>query len=234
MGDWAITDHYIIGAHRPAKPRWSDDRWAMRIGHLGPGLQLMQTLQKYGLQPLGGEGVLTVSAVYDHLSGQPTDSFFVGCNYLLAPPTDASLFEATAASLGEGAAVVSRAPGQLLCLRQPLRHERAWWTWDPNAEVASDPMGAFVRLLVRSEQWRLTGRTSRFITGLWTAAHGYVHTGHLDLRLDSQWSPEGEWVATAAHNPFQAKWSGPYAGSIYVTSDDRPSALPAVPWPFLR
>lgn len=148
MGDWSVADHFIIGDRPLPKPRWYDAKsWAMRVGVIGTGVRLMQTVEKWSCQRLSDDGVTGVCATCDYLDGGPVDSFALGWNYLVASAcSDERLFRSVARELSGDAEVVSKGEQRVLCLRETRRFVRAHQTVMV-AEVAWDesPLARFVR-----------------------------------------------------------------------------------------
>jgi hypothetical protein len=205
----------------------------MRVRVIAPGLQLMQTAEKWGCQRLAGRGVLGMCAVHDYLAGEPIDAFVAGCNYLLAPACpDDRLFRAAAEQLAGEAAILSRGEQRALCLRTPRLYGRARRTWKATSlHYLEDPLAMLADVLVRAER-HLHGKTTELISGLWTAEHGFVHTGRVTLSLRTAWDGEITWEAIGAHNLLEAPWNGPYAGLVSLQSHQKPVRVALPPFPF--
>jgi hypothetical protein len=234
MADFCVADHFIIGDTPIPTPAWFDrTTWAMRVGVIGPGLQLMQTMERWSCQRLAGRGIFGVCAPYDYLGGEPCDAFVVGCNYLLAPSIrDQKLFHATAKELGDEARVVSAGHQRALCLRTAHLYEQARRTWKVAAlGYLEDPLARLVDVLLRNEP-ELRKTTTELVSGLYTDDHGFVHTGVLRLAIRTPWDGNIEWEATGAHNVFDASWSGPCAGFLSLQEHSRPVRVALRAWPF--
>lgn len=234
MGDFCVADHFIIGDRPIPAPSWFDrTSFAMRVGVIGPGIQLMQTMEKWSCQRLAGPGVLGMCAVHAYLAGEPCDAFVLGCNYLLAPRClDDRLFHRTAEELGDEARVVGKGEQRLLCLRTTYRYGLARRAWKAAAlPYLEDPLASLVGVLLRSE--REIGKDApELVAGLWTAEHGFVHTGRVAFSLRTPWDGDIEWTATGAHNVLSAPWRGPCAGFLSLQAHQKPVRVALQSWPF--
>ncbi|QSQ17065.1 hypothetical protein [Myxococcus landrumensis] len=221
----------------PAERDFPDEHWAARLGRVGPSLWQLETLQKYGYYaPRGGPESIAVQAGYDFLQNPTLGGFFAGWNYVLASEPSARRRFQEAASLLEGARVLQLSQEQdLLCLRTPIRFERPRLEWKLE-EGRSDATGAasVVEALLASGP-ELRRGSSTFVVGLWTHAHGWVHTGTLAWNFTG-WLPDTtvELEASGLCNPLtEEQRAGPYFGSNHMPSRT-PTALPTVPWPLER
>jgi hypothetical protein len=234
MGDWCIAEHFIVGARAVPRPNWTDPKqWAMRVGVIAPGVQLMQTTEKWTCQRLAGEGILGMCSVHDYLAGDPASGLVAGWNYLLDPSGENDArFVGVARELGEAARVVSHGRQRALCFREVTLYGRARHC----AKLAAvpyldDPLSKVAASFVRFEP-QLKTRGLNLVCGMWTPAHAFVHTG--EVRLSSLSASNGtvEWVATGRHNLLDTAWGGPCAGFAALGTYQQPVRIGAIRWPF--
>lgn len=234
MGDWCVTDHFIVGDRPVPKPDWFDrESWAMRVGVIGPGIQLMQTMEKWTCQRLAGDGVISVCAIHGYLGEGPCESFVAGWNYLLAPAcTDDRLFRGLAEALDGDAEVVSQGAQRVLCLRETHLYGSAHRSLDVTEAFGDEaPLARFVDNFVHAER-HLHGHRTELVCGLWTHEHGFVHTGHVTFDLRQSWHGDVAWQATGAHNLLDAAWTGPCSGFLSLARHQRPVRMALQRWPF--
>ncbi|MDI1448976.1 hypothetical protein [Polyangium sp. 6x1] len=234
MGDWCVADHFIIGDAPIPTPTWYDrERWAMRVGVIGPGIQLMQTMETWSCQRLAGRGVFGMCAAYDYIAGEACDPFVAGFNYLLAPSCrDDRLFRRAVEELGDEGHVVSTGGQRMLCLRTTYPYGQARIAWKAAAvRYLEDPMAKLVDILLRSEPSLREG-LMELVSGLWTAEHGFIHTGHVRFSIRTPWDGEIEWEVTGAHNVLDAPWKGPCAGFSSLQVHPKPVRVALQRWPF--
>lgn len=232
MGGWSITYHWTTGQVRLPRFR-DDDRWAARYGVVAPGVTQIETVQKWGYTR-NDKAAFGACDAYDYLWDSGRGEFFVGWNYLLACEPARDLFTATASAL-PGVTAVDDTRTRMLCLREPIRYERAYeeFVFDESLHRESPALRLF-EVVVCSER-ALQRKRSRFVTGLWTASRGYLHTGEVVLGLEEPWSGTGnvELRVTGEVNLVTARWEGPLAGSPYADrSVESCVAKPAAAWPF--
>jgi hypothetical protein len=230
MGDYCVADHFVVGERPVPTPAWYDRKkgWAMRAGVVAPGVQLLQTVEKWSCQRLAGPGVVGVCAAYDYLSGGPCGAFVAGCNYLLAPGArDDRLFLAAAEELGDGARVASAAGQRALCLNAPVLYRRPIHRWRaPALPFLDEPLARLAAVVARTER-ALSSSPTELIAGLWTPDHGFVHSGCLTLAAGTI-----EWEVSGRYNLLHAAWRGPYAGLLFLQSHQRPVRVALQRWPF--
>lgn len=234
MGDWCVTDHFVLGGRPTPKPSWIDpDAWAMRAGVVAPGIVLMQTVEKWGGQRLAEDGVVGMCGPHDYLAGNAPTSFFAGWNYLLAPSgSDADLFRSVADALGDDARLETQARQRILCLRDALALGAARQTLKvAAAPYLDDPVAKLIGALVQHER-SLRGRDTALVCGLWTVEHGFVHTGRVMLALSRAREDHATITATAEHNVLAASWQGPLAGLAWLPDHQKPVRVALERWPF--
>lgn len=236
MGDWAITTHWAWARPRiPDARGFEDDRWAARLGRVGPGLWQLDTLQKYGYYRAPEEAtVVGVQARDGYLMERGGCPFFAGWNYLLcAEPAGAQRF-IQAAGLLDGASALPLSPRHaLLCLRTPIRFERPLSSWAlSESHLDAAPAARVVEALMAGGPPPRRGRIE-CVAGLFTREFGWVHTGGLTLFVDDAWErSEAELEMTGRYNLLSETIEvGPYARSMYM---ERPTPVPppSVRWPF--
>lgn len=234
MGDWCIAEHFIVGPRAAPVPTWADPKsWAMRVGPIAPGLQLMQTMEKWSCQRLAGEGVLGMCSAHDYLAGGSNLGLVAGWNYLLDVSSDGDArLENVARDLDTEARVVSHGRQRALCIRETILFNRARWSTKLAAVVfLDDPLSKVAAAFARTARYRHV-RDVSLTCGMWTPEHGFVHTG--EVRFSSLGSSGGavEWVATGRHNLLDAAWNGPCAGHISLQTHPQPVRVGAIRWPF--
>jgi len=234
MADFCIADHFIVGKTPVPKPIWFErDTWAMRVQAIAPGIQLMQTMERWSCQRLAAPGIIGMCAPYDYLAGESCGAFVPGFNYLLDPQCrDEHLFYHSAEELGDSASVLAKGAQRALCLRKTYLYDRARSSWKAAAvRYLDDPLAKLVDVLLRCED-SLQGRVIEFISGLWTAEHRFVHTGRLCFSVKTPWDGHIEWEATGMHNVIDARWSGPCAGFLSLQAHQKPVRVALQSWPF--
>lgn len=234
MADFGISDHFIVGATPIPKPSWYErDTWAMRVQVIAPGIQLLQTMERWSCQRLAGPGIIGMCAAYDYLAGEPNSAFVPGFNYLLDPRGHHErLFYRSAEELGDKASVLVKGAQRALCLRTTYLYGRARSSWKAAAvRYLDDPLAKLVDVLLRCEN-DLQGKTIELVSGLWTAEHGFVHTGRLSFSLKTVWDGHIECEATGEHNVMDANWTGPSAGFSSLQVHQKPVRVALQSWPF--
>lgn len=234
MADFCIADHFIIGATPVPKLAWFErDAWAMRVGIISPGIQLMQTMERWSCQRLGGPGIVGMCAAYDYLAGESDGSFVPGFNYVFDPNCRSDrLFQQAAEEIGQDAAVISKGAQRALCSQHVYRYEQAHQSWKAAAlPYLEDPIAKLANTLLQREK-DLQGHSRDFVLGLWTREHGFVHTGRISFSIKTVWDGHVEFEATAAHNIIEASWTGPCAGFSSLQVHQKPVRVALQSWPF--
>ena len=205
----------------------------MRVQAIAPGIQLLQTMERWSCQRLAGPGIIGMCAAYDYLAGESKGAFVPGFNYLLDPQGhDERLFYQSAEELGDSAHVLVKGTQRALCLDKTYFYDRARTSWKTAAvRYVDDPLAKLVDVLLRCED-ALRGKAIEFISGLWTKEHGFVHTGRLWFSLKTLWDGHIEWEATGMHNVIDAAWSGPCAGFLTLQAHQKPVRVALQSWPF--
>ncbi len=236
MGDWAVTTHWAWT--RPRMPEARDfpsDRWAARLGRVGPGLWQLETLQKYGYyRAPEGTAAVGVQAPDDYLVEYGGGPFSAAWNYLVATePSDASRFARAAALLGEDASLPPAVQHAVLCLRTPIRFERPLASWSlSESHLDSAPAARVAEALIAGGPPPRRGRLE-CVVGLFTFEFGWVHTGVLTLFIDKSMEQSGaELEMTGRFNALaETKEIGPFAHSLYMERAT-PVPAPLAAWPF--